>query len=707
MISVSSAVKDKKLILFAKVSTATNNTEYAIYVYDEKKQIICKTKYQKEPEFVVDVEEKETYYVRVFVRTLPYHTEAKLCGPFYIFSKKETEEYNSFLKTEPTPLGFPLPFHKQSEPFQDILLSYITLSKFAKANQKIKDISDELEMYHEEISNGKDSMILMTTKPALKTDKGMIAFSGMGKADDRLIIGIDELDTINTAEKMEDEIGEWCMVRANEKEVFIDTDYFGIQRIYYYKGNDIFLCSNRVHLLLHAMEKIGIPKIPNKRKINTYLSINNQIFMQNFSSELNVHGVYALPIDSRIRIDLEKNKICFEKTELYNTLSVPLMYDEQIYKDLLYKAVNELIENCRIALEHPKLHKFIVHVTGGLDSRVVLCALSKFPEYKDKVICHTALSKNQIKDYETAIKVVANSPFSYGVPYYSDNASNNFSELQALSSILGITSEFPVYGGRKYAGMCTFSGFYGEITGRAYYTANSFDSALADSTLSNEEFCQMVVRAKYLNPIFDASEEMAEELQKDMISIPGRTNFERLENHYLYYRNGLHCESTWRTNSEGIYWGPLQSKTLMKLKYMCFPHNVGIKLELDVMYMLNPTIAGLDFAAEKNESARSKLNKNGKYPKTDIDDGKKISRTKAQWQKAVDEKKKATVVKEKLKPVFSDTNALLVLRRLIEDSILRNEDAMMLWHYINNSNDSRKKFLYHKIISLYFELYEE
>lgn len=246
--------------------------------------------------------------------------------------------------------------------------------------------------------------------------------------------------------------------------------------------------------------------------------------------------------------------------------------------------------------------------------------------------------------------------------------------------------------------------FFGASVLRPFYTYKMFNTEMEDTTISIEDFTYKYINKVYLNPIYDCSEEMYNIMCKEFTRIPGESNLEKYENHYLFHRNGLHFDSSYICDIyKTIYWGILQSKNLIKLKYMLYGKFSAIKLQLDLLYMINPELAKVEISNSNNESDRRMLDeKYGVYPyeqdssydfsliEKDLEDVEKIK------------KKIKTKITEK---IFTEKNALIALNKLIKENVIEENVGITLWDFIKNKQDSRKDLLFVKLISLYFEIH--
>ena len=157
--------------------------------------------------------------------------------------------------------------------------------------------------------------------------------------------------------------------------------------------------------------------------------------------------------------------------------------------------------------------------------------------------------------------------------------------------------------------MCILSGFFGGYLSRLCYTGYYLGGALDDSSVSDRVYAQRMsetLLSKFT--IFDAKQELENTLIQECMALPGINNLAKYENHYLFYRNGLHFNTAFDYHQPDMfYWSPLQSEALLKLKVMTFPLGFGSRLELNLLYELNPEFASVEFELKQYNELRRTL----------------------------------------------------------------------------------------------------
>lgn len=86
-------------------------------------------------------------------------------------------------------------------------------------------------------------------------------------------------------------------------------------------------------------------------------------------------GVMELPPDKRLIIHND-GELIFQNTPLFYEEHNVESYTEDRYNELLLQEKTEIIENCRAVFEHPEIDVVYSDLTGGMDSRLMLAAIT-------------------------------------------------------------------------------------------------------------------------------------------------------------------------------------------------------------------------------------------------------------------------------------------------------------------------------------------
>lgn len=702
-------------IFCAEVTVADSNqfTQYAYYLCHYG-TTIQKQIYIDSPKFSFTLSKPGKYYIKVFVRVKnadsnQYIIHSKVTKTYWYYPPELYDEYRSFLNTDSDFHLRPLPYQPYEYPYQDLFLVYDTSEQTEEIQKKLRRMGHTLGLRHTQLN---PQAMLLSQTAVYHEGKVDAAFSGIGRTSSRLIYGMSDIDSLSCVDELSQQVGCFSFLRADKEQILLGTDYFGTDKLYYLQDNSLFLVSNRVHLLILAMQALNIPRSPNLPHIYAYLT-DTFYTQQNFTQALNIHGLLVLRSDSRIRIHLPSGKVSVEKTALYYALSSYVPYDQDRYDALIDDACNEIVDNLKIALEHPAFDQYVVHITGGLDSRLVFSALTKLPQYKDKVFAHTDAPSTSNPDLTSVVRILSKKRYSFGTPKFDLSHKTTYTDgfYRALSTTLGVTAEHSsVPQGLPYYKTCIFPGAFGDYLCRPYYSKQLRGTAIGSSTVSDEDFWSYLIDHYTGFSIFDVHDAFSETFVKECLALPGTTNLDKLDNHYLYYRNGLHFSYSNRFGAKAPFWGALQSKSLLLLKAMTSSLNLGIKVHLDLIRHLDPEIASVQFSNATYEKERAQLNARfGGYPVCQEYDEALLADILNSWLQNKEAMKSSPQLS--LPPQenpYGKETSLAVFRALAHALALPEEIGCSIYYHLKNDSVGttlrKHKLFLSKLYSLYYEL---
>jgi len=460
----------------------------------------------------------------------------------------------------------------------------------------------------------KNIVIASSTQSARIKDLDVF-LSGSFIINDKLIHGFNDLNSIATPPDAC--IGNYTTIifDRNNRTINFEADYFGISKIFFFDNDEILVAANNYRLLLEILAANNIaPKFDKNRVAANFVMINLQPFHQLFSEQMDVDNVRILPIDKKLTIaDGDWTVSSSEISSAFCELST--LTDEE-YQHLLHQAAKEIINNTGAALQHEAFKNVIIDLSGGMDSRIVYAAATHFPEFHEKIRIHSRYSKSEPKDLDVALSLSKIYAFKFDdiqgkkSACYGPNPWSN-----AHSHNLGVYYSYTPHAVENRLEQCIrLVGFYGEICARPYYARSHFKTELDTSSI--QEF---VVRyfEKYGHFSFASNkngelDRLARYFEHQLERTPGSSALEKFDNHYLYFRNGLHCSDAGRIKVSCPEFGPIMSKTLFKLKRHTFHQHKSIKLQLDLLNILNPIIAAHEYQSDKdNQDKQSIANSQG------------------------------------------------------------------------------------------------
>ena len=202
---------------------------------------------------------------------------------------------------------------------------------------------------------------------------------------------------------------------------------------------------------------------------------------------------------------------------------------------------------------------------------------------------------------------------------------------------------------------------------------------------------------------------IAKLMQEECECIPGRTNMEKYEIHYMYYRSPIHCTDIWRSSIHYPGWQILQSKKALSCKHTLFPKE-GIRVQLDILYCLNPKIAGVPFERALYNKWRVRLReKYGGYADTTDFDAEKIKALHDELDSIRIPNRETNAIR-RFQKIYTVENTLEIIRFLVKRYQFPRDVARMLYFYVTRTAKeptrdavSWRRFQL-KLFSLYFEL---
>lgn len=495
------------------------------------------------------------------------------------------------------PTGEPLPYALLSYPHQDLAV----VSGDAKG---VTELAHELGMRFLAVKTtaGTRSVSILSATGAIERDGHHLFFSGTARGASRLIFGQD--DFFGDVAEIGDEVGDHVVVVASADETSVRTDYFGISKLFAFHDDRHFVVSNRYHLLLLILLRLGKQLTLDKQKLAANFVRHTQPFTQQFVSRMEVDGVKMLPVGHAVLI--RKGDAEIVETALRSDIRAAAADPVEDYAARVATAANEIVSNLEIALKHPRFKHVRVDLTAGLDARLVFGALSRLPHYAEKVRIHTADVSASPEDLPISLALTNNTVWKYDdIPRTTEYLDRQASQAVRASFDLGAYyGRNPVASQSMLDETLRISGFYGEIAARPYYARILFGRV-------NEEVTDAVIAARAVGAAKnDEQRELAflrDLLATELPSLPGATALERWDFHYLAFRNGLHCSDRWLARTVAPSWGPLQAKALFRLKCAVFQRDKSIRLQLDIINELNPSAARMPFGREKDNNDRQNL----------------------------------------------------------------------------------------------------
>jgi len=534
-------------------------------------------------------------------------------------SEEIYKEFESFLE-KPAETAIPeLEFVKTNAPYQDIGI-YWGADKNLDICSSLREYCFSEKFSFTDFRLGLNKKCYAVSTEPAKTKKGIThIFSGVAKVTDKsdkkakLILGNTELAENNNIKITDviDSIGEFLLIaKISEKSIELHTDYFSQMKLTYYKDRDIFVAASSFHFLLILLKRLNVKLNINKSASELEFVHLGQLFQQKLTRESEIQNVYFLPIDKRIV--LNENSILFKNTAIYKDMTSPPEYSDEMYEKMLGNIKDELTENAEAIITHPKFKHVVCDITGGIDSRIALAALTNAKD-PEKKLALTSIDGSHVpvNDLQNAIAIskALNIPFDTAeVSVKSMNSPEHFSKIYSL--YLGT---YYLYGNLAYSDIkndeyIRVGGRNGEISrcymGRFYENFEDIDNAgdMNDSDALIRELCKYKGNGT-INMSPDGKLLAETAFESEFSQIPGLDIKNKFENLYINTRTCTHFANRTYSRYLCFNFNVVVSKYAYKLRQMCwgqkFLKTYGLKLQMDTLAVLNPLLAVIEFGNEE------------------------------------------------------------------------------------------------------------
>jgi len=625
------------------VQDEKEGSQYCFYLYNINNEVIEKSKWIRVPYYSFAVETEGAYFAKVFVKSIGIQSSilTKYVDYYSEQTKNKFADYcNSEVEYIHTNGINPDYFYKMKYPYSDFALIV-----------NMDNIGKEFLGKYEFICNGyhfgSNDVQIICNEGQLSMPTGML-FSGLTKCKQQLVFGKNDISS--DMDICDNNIGNFAYVKVNKKNIEISTDYFGTAKVYYYMNNDQYVISNNYHLILLILRELGIKIAANNNLILALLCKSRQAFQQSISREREMCNVFILPADKLININ-EKG-IIFKEKKIADVFKETKIKEKNL-DNLLSEGKDEIIDNVRIVLADKRYERVLVDLTGGLDSRTVYGAVSNLQEYADKVVIHsdgydsfvTKAMENDNSDLAIAIKLNCLNEYGYNdvsterLWFDIEEAENQMISQSVLSGYFypHSTTKMITKNVDKMAAF-ELNGFYGEICCRPYYSRSLLPKA---NKIKDMDALITAVANRIGILSGNSYNALREELSKEINLLPGKSLLEKWDLHYLFYRNGLHCNTIWEYEKRTPQWGPLQSKALFKYKHLTFGEEADINQQLEIIQRLDGRLHKVPFENVKDEEGKKiYLQKNKGIKPEEYVDKERYEQEKAKWWECRQKKRK-------------------------------------------------------------------
>ncbi len=532
------------------------------------------------------------------------------------FPEEDAAEYRAFLAETAVPenlIGQKLRLFDLQYPFYNFALA------FSRGEREL-DVEGGIEVFvsHNSVYEGRALCAFGDYRGTLVANREheirgigehKLLFSGVSLANGRFLTGFRDIKMPEDYELLYGALGTFTMLRLDEESCEVSTDYFGMNHIYYYENRGEIMLSNSYHMLLELLTDMGANLTLDEDKACVTLSaVKIQILRQNFSYRMDVREISQRPTHLDLR--LSENGAEWVDNAYGRALNKNERYHDEQYRALLKSAKDELLSNLVAVVDDPHYLYVTSDLTGGLDSRLVYGMITSLPAPANRIQIR---ANPPMSDLELALKLNS----MYGLSYTTSPTHSRFGEPDEMemddrsyhlgtyaNDLLPISPSI-VSHNREIA----LNGACGEIVARPIIARN-FMMAPREAELSVGAFVRYVMHGIALNVLVDHDKAFApfETYMKDTLeTIPVDSVYEKIDRHYLDFRNGYHFSPTMLYARGMASWMPIQSKIMLRIHHMTLDLFRSIKLQLDMIFELNPMLMTVPFENARDEQDRLTL----------------------------------------------------------------------------------------------------
>lgn len=527
------------------------------------------------------------------------------------FFRKNTDEmYNNFLNADIETDHEPTKFFPYKYPFNNfcvIVNANISDLKFAKQHD-LKILNAEIE--------GTEVKIV-TSSEFTDVTSGRLILSGSLNIGDRFVYGQEDIEKQDKIESYIDKVGGYSCILWQNGKLTCATDYFGLDSLYYCQDGDKFFISNRYHMLLKILKEVGVKlNISEEYARNSLFVLNNFLNDYPFNYECFIENIKVLPIGNKFEIT--SAGVAIKDTEITKIFNAPIISDEE-YKELLFKAKEEILNNMRVVLDSKHFERLSMDLTGGMDSRVAFAAAASVEGANERIDIFSGFANN---NPEFLIAASLSDAFGFNYEFKRTGFSKNLignqnssfqKQLECTESITMHQLLDPVLlpiSNKPLPHSLNLNGQAIEACTRAYRVRllnpdrllPSFDSPdLILKKISSESICKYILRANILGNGYD---EYVKSQFQVLDDLPGKSDFEKLEYNYLFFRNRFHFSMTKLGGYSTNRYSPGMSKSAFKAFHLTYGKYGAYQFIYDLMHVLNPIVASYQYGDPKYDEMR-------------------------------------------------------------------------------------------------------
>ncbi len=704
---VISSLKNNKLIGEILYEKPQKEDKICFYLLHDGK-VIEKTEWIDSRKKEYMLKESGVYVIQAFIKRGTYKV-IKYAEPIFFATENLKNEYEEFINSKVNEgdnkiLYENIPISISKKPYADICV----ISSKKQIQGDICTFIPEVDSF---VSSKWYTKIYSTANPKIIRNNFKVILSGYIFNNDKFFIGTENIPFDFDNSELLEEKGHYSGIIWNNNSINFTTDLFTFKRWFYFKNQDFYVISNNYHLLLITLKKLDIRlNLDIEKAIVTLSTVDVQILMQNFTRKMDMEGVYQVPADKSLSFTASGWN--FKDSKVGKILRNKRAYHEDEYRKMIKEAKTELISFSKVIFKNNHFENTVVDLSGGLDSRMMYGLITNLPINKNYVFIN---SKDIQGSNDLPIATKINSIYKY--PYNNLEEKLEYLKLKdadALNRSYYMGTYFSkslINNLLKDNNVQQLLGACGEIIARPYISRKYIGTNL-EKCKDVEKFVSLLYED--YSPLIkvcssSTSKNFKKYLSDELLEQPGLSNFESLDRLYLSYRHGYHFDSI-LTIMGRSHQMPLQSQKMLEIHHMAFVAHSSIRLQLDMIYLINPILLMIEFDSAKDNSdfldIKDKLiNEDNRFFKAYLP----ISDEMDKWKKAEITRNNRKKILVKPDVSQAEQNAI-IYQELLKNfkyliylyPVLGDCVGLSLYYCIKNlnENDRKTQYWYNKVTSL-------
>ena len=440
-----------------------------------------------------------------------------------------------------------------------------------------------------------DSIIITNGKIYNHHDKNFVMSGSCISKDHKFIRGGEDIIKYNIKYKnIFNCLGKYTFAIFDDSKIILLNDFHGQNKLYYFNNNKFIVIGNRLHLLIICLKKLNIHLKLFEDKAIGFLSCRyHHLFVQNFCSESLIRNIFQSYAGELFYI--KKGELKIFHSGIYNIIAkIPNIVNEKDYINKLDNVRKEIINNLSTIINSEHYEKIIIDVTGGMDSRIALAALTNIKTNKK---IYYRISKTD-KELENQIALLLAGFYNYnffdGTDINKKSSKKDFLSFSMETKYLDQLDTELI--NEKYI---LLNGFYGEANVRPRFSRdfyfNSFLSTITDPAEYIKTFFPYHISPFMIVDYSKSGYKLYNIFKHEFLTIYGYDIPSKLENHCLNYAHSYHCSPSYFSPYILESYSPIKSKALIELHRSNALAWKNIKLGLDLTYKLNPIFTKIKY----------------------------------------------------------------------------------------------------------------